>query len=84
MSSTADVLLFNKDYGELCRSDLFTKDAAFKVQKPEWWRKEEPESSCQEEQEQVRMVLSFLQGEAGAKSRVIQVNHACLFCGENG
>jgi hypothetical protein len=35
------------------RSDLITKDAALKVQEPEWWRKEEPESSCQgEEQEQ--------------------------------
>ena len=50
----------NKDYGELCRSDLITKDAALKVQEPEWWRKEEPESSCQgEEQEQVRIFLSF-------------------------
>ena len=45
----------NTDYGELCRSDLITKDAALKVQEPEWWRKEEPESSCQgEEQEQVK------------------------------
>ena len=34
---------------------MITKDAALKVQEPEWWRKEEPESSCQgEEQEQVK------------------------------
>ena len=69
--------------GKLCRSDLITKDASLKVKVKErkWRRKEKPESSWQEEQEQVMILF----GSPSKRSRwnKVDLEPQCLKSKEN-